>query len=432
MGELWGAGRHLLLAWTSAIALATAIGISAAAASPLRPLEDLIPGDSCVGETEADQVPQKPADGRLRYGIHPLVKAGQVGPLPAGAVPETPRRTHSALVRLRPDSGPFVLRLNRFFWSRRSEGVRRYLALADRFTSRGYLVELQLRYHPNERQEGHIRRWTRFVRTVVRRFGRNERVVGIQVANEVNLTFSPDSSDGAYEGARAALVRGVIAAKREARRRGHQQLEVGFNWFYRTDPASESRFWEYLADRGGARFVRALDWIGLDAYPDTFFPPVELPGDERDGMVNAMSTLRCYARIADIPRSIPMRVEENGWPTPPGRPYQRQASFLRNAVDAVHDFRGTYNVTDYRWFNLRDADTGDPRLAQRFGLMESDYDRKPAFRVYERLVDRRSVRRSPGMTLGGATIQPGARSVADTTGIGSCTLSTRARRFREC
>ncbi len=158
-------------------------------------------------------------------------------------------------------------------------------------------------------------------------------------------------------------------------------------------PANEQSFWEYLKDRGGRRFVRAVDWIGLDAYPDTFFPPVEPPGEERDGMVNAMSTLRCLARIPEIPRRTPMKVEENGWPTPPGRPYERQAQFLRNVVDAVHDFRGTYNVSDYRWFNLRDADTGDPRLAQHYGLMESDYDRKPAFSVYRRMVDRRSRRR---------------------------------------
>jgi hypothetical protein len=284
-----------------------------------------------------------------------------------------------------------VVRLNRFFWSKRSEGVERYLRLADRFTSRGYLVELQLRYHPDERQEGHIRRWTRFVRRVVRRFGANERVVAIQVTNEVNLTFSPDSSDGAFDRARGALVRGVIAAAHAVRRQGYGQLEVGFNWFYRTDPANERSFWESIRDRGGQRFVRAVDWIGLDAYPDTFFPPVEPPGEERDGMVNAMSTLRCLARVPGIPRSTPMKVEENGWPTPPGRPYGRQAGFLRNAVDAVHDFRGTYNVTDYRWFNLRDADTDDPRLAQHYGLIESDYDRKPAFGAYERLVEQRSV-----------------------------------------
>ena len=42
-------------------------------------------------------------------------------------------------------------------------------------------------------------------------------------------------------------------------------------------------------------------------------------------------------------------------------------------VGAVHDFRGTYNVTDYRWFNLRDGNTEDPQPFQHFGLFTSDY-----------------------------------------------------------
>jgi hypothetical protein len=52
----------------------------------------------------------------------------------------------------------------------------------------------------------------------------------------------------------------------------------------------------------------------------------------------------------------------------------------------VHDYRGTYGVTDYRWFNLRDGDTNSPLLFQHFGLLESDYDPKPALRRYARLV----------------------------------------------
>jgi len=64
-------------------------------------------------------------------------------------------------------------------------------------------------------------------------------------------------------------------------------------------------------------------------------------------------------------------------------------------VRAVHDFRGTYNVTDYRWFNLRDADTSSPVLFQHFGLLEDDYDRKPAFAAYRSLVRELSVRGRP-------------------------------------
>jgi hypothetical protein len=67
-------------------------------------------------------------------------------------------------------------------------------------------------------------------------------------------------------------------------------------------------------------------------------------------------------------------------------------------VPAVHDFRGTYNVTDYRWFNLRDGDTSSPQLFQHFGLMEDGYVKKPAFPIYARFVESLSTRsfRRPG------------------------------------
>jgi hypothetical protein len=339
---------------------------------------------ACVGDTEADAVPQKPGP-RLRFGITPLPQAGQIGPVPADALPEQPARTQSALAALRPPGAPFVLRLNRFFWSDGEAGFRRYLDLASRFTSRGYLVELQVRYHPSAQQGGDIPAWEAHVRDVVRRFGANPRVVALQITNEVNFSFSADSSDGSYQNAREALVRGVIAAKDESRRRAFGRLAIGFNWAYRLDPGSEQSFWQGVRDRGGQAFVRSLDWIGLDAYPGTVFPPESDADGYRDGMVNAMSALRCYATVPGIPASVPMKVEENGWPTFPGRSEEDQAEFLDRMVRAVSDFRGTYNVSDYRWFNLRDGDTSAPQPFQHFGLLRSDYTPKPAFQRYRRL-----------------------------------------------
>jgi hypothetical protein len=339
----------------------------------------------CIGETEAEGVPQKPGPA-LRVGVTPGVQTGQLGTGPSPPrTPEDPVRHLAALDRLRPAGAPFVLRLHRFFWSDGEEGVRRFLALAHRYTDRGYLVELQLRYHPDERQEGAIAAWTAHVRDVVRRFGANPRVVAIQVTNEVNLTFSPDSSDGAYDRARDALVEGVVAAQDEKRRRGFGQLEIGFNWAYRTDPASEQSFWNGVRDKGGKRFADAVDWVGLDAYPGTFFPPAEAPGEERDGMVNAMSSLRCYLKTPGIPETVPIHIEENGWPTSPSRPEEQQAVVAETLFRAVHDFRGTYNVSDYRWFNLRDGDSTSPNYQVRYGILRDDYTEKPAFGVLQRL-----------------------------------------------
>jgi len=130
-----------------------------------------------------------------------------------------------------------------------------------------------------------------------------------------------------------------------------------------------------------------VDWVGLDAYPGTFFPPVEYPGGGRDGMVAAISSLReCWMARVGLSPSVPIHVEENGWPTGPGRSEAQQAEELRTMVTAVHDFRGTYNVTDYRWFDLRDHRTSSANLQHHYGLLRDDYSPKPAFEAYRRLV----------------------------------------------
>jgi hypothetical protein len=369
------AAAVLIAALVTVLALASAPGAAAQSGPP-----------ACVGDTEADAVPRRPGP-RLRFGITPLVQAGQIGAQPAPAVPEQPARTNAALALLRPAGAPFVLRLNRFFWSDGEAAFRRYLGLAKRFTSRGYEVELQVRYHPSPSQEGDIGAWTRHVREVVRRFGANPGVVALQITNEVNIGYSPDSSDGSYTGARDALVKGVIAAKDEVGKRGYGRLKIGFNWAYRQDPATEQSFWQGVRDRGGRAFVAALDWFAVDAYPGTVFPPSEATTEDyRDGMVNAMSALRCYAQVPGIPPSLPMKIEENGWPTFPGRSFDTQADVLEAMVRAVSDFRGTYHVSDYRWFNLRDGDSSSPQPFQHFGLMTDDYTPKPAFGRYRRLV----------------------------------------------
>jgi hypothetical protein len=368
----------------------------ATAAATLPPAAGAQSGDQqCTGEASADAVPQKP--GRpIRFGITPGAQTGQLGSGPQPPrIPEDPAQQVAALHKLRPNGTiPFVLRLHRFFWSDGEAGVQRFLTLADRYTREGFLVELQLRYHPAPDQEGDIEAWTRFVRQVVDRFGPNRRVVAIQVTNEVNLPFSPDSSDGAYSKGEEALVQGVLAAKDEARAKGYGQLEIGFNWAYRSTPQDDDAFWAYLRDHGGAAFVNSLDWIGLDAYPGTFFPPAEAPGRERDGMVNAMSSIRCFAARAGIPESKPIHIEENGFPTSasPDRSEQRQVDVMRTLVQAAQDFRGTYNVSDYRWFNLRDGDSTSPNFQVRYGLLHDDYTQKPAFAVYRDLVEKLAAR----------------------------------------
>jgi hypothetical protein len=202
--------------------------------------------------------------------------------------------------------------------------------------------------------------------------------------NEVNNGLSPDASDGAYPGARDALPQAIVAAADERRRGGLAGLEIGMNWFYRLSPDYEYAFWQELGQKGGPELARSLDWVGLDAYPGTFFPP----GPRyRESMVNAMSSLReCYMPLAGLGRDTPIHVSENGYPTGPGRSDEEQSTALGQMVRAVHDFSGVYNVRDYRWFLLRDGNSDANDFQQAYGLLRDDYSPKPAFETYRALI----------------------------------------------
>jgi len=68
-----------------------------------------------------------------------------------------------------------------------------------------------------------------------------------------------------------------------------------------------------------------------------------------------------------------------------------QASALDQLVHAAAAFARADNVTDYRWFNLRDsvARGSATRVGATFssdGLLRADYTREPAFAVYRRLI----------------------------------------------
>jgi hypothetical protein len=316
------------------------------------------------------------------------VQAGQLGPLPATALPDDPVRDLAALAELKPTRHPFVVRLTRLFYSGGDAGIAAMRRRALTFARRGYLVEIQVRYHPDSAHDGDVAGFASWVRRAVDVLGAVRGVIALQVTNEVNFPLSADSSDGAYKNARDALVRGVIAAKAEARHKRFRRLTIGFNWFYTNAPPSEQQLWSYLGRAGGPTFAQSVDWVGLDIYPGTFFPPVDTPGGERDAIVNALSALRnCYLPRAGIGASTPIHVEENGWPTdPPLRTYAQQVSVMQTMVRSFDDYRGTYDVSDYRWFNLRDADSSSLNFQQQYGLLDSSYRPKPAFAAYRRLV----------------------------------------------
>jgi hypothetical protein len=65
-----------------------------------------------------------------------------------------------------------------------------------------------------------------------------------------------------------------------------------------------------------------------------------------------------------------------------------QVAAMKAAVKGVNAVRRTYNISDYRWFDLRDADSSSSSFESQYGLMRDDYTPKPAFGSYRKLVAR--------------------------------------------
>jgi hypothetical protein len=337
--------------------------------------------DPACRQSYADDAPRPGPP--IGFGIGPRL-AGEVGA--AQTTPTVPENRRLRDRRLRELQGPNALavRLNRLFQADGRRGIRRFRRLARHYGSLGLEVTVQVRYHPTPEQEGDIAAWLDYVRRVVRAFGPNERVTALQITNEVNIAVSPNTSDGAYENAVEALARGVPAAKREARRRGYEQLAIGFNYAWRYGDA-DADFWRGVAAAGGGRLRRATDWVGLDAYPGTFVPATF--ADPGDALLEAVAQVReCYMPLAGFGERTPIRVDELGYPTGPNRSEEAQVAALSDFVRTLHRYRGTYRIEEVFWFGLRDNNSAGPTFQSFFGLLRDDYSRKPAFRAYKRLI----------------------------------------------
>lgn len=384
---------------TSSAAAAVALSFSLLAASAA----GQTPYD-CYGSVGSGPEPE--GGPPLVFGLYPLEGAGQIG---VPAEPVTVDRVKRA-ERLRelqpPGKHPLVMHLYTHWRGQQTTlDEQTQLAPLRELTALGYQAEVVVRYMPDDGgTPDDPDAYAQFVRSLVRLLGPDKRVKAIQVTNEANQVGAPDAADGAFAHRFEALVKGVVAADDEARRGGFD-LDVGFNWFYRQPPNVEEEMWGYLRDNAGPEFHAALDWVGLDAYPGTFFPPSTGPegqsGDARGFMRNAMSLLReCLMKEAKIAESVPIHVTENGWPTGPGRSEEQQVSMLQQMLGAVWDYRGNYNVTDYRFFTLRDGDTSSPNFQQHYGLLRDDYSPKPAFAAYRSLIEERG---APAPAPAGAT-----------------------------
>jgi hypothetical protein len=329
----------------------------------------------------------------MTFGIYPGGAAGSVGPT-GPPKPENPALRLAALEQLRPAGRPFVLHLYVGYTGpggySAQEQIGQEIAA---YGHAGLQTEVALCYRPADGgSEADVAGFVAFVRAAIASFAREPGFVSAQVTNEANAGGAPNTSDGYYKDARDALIRGVIAAHDLVRADHLHQVQVGFNWAYSTDQR-EHAFWSYLRRVGGRRFVDALNWVGLDAYPFTWnSPPAPgSPGGLAAGTASfidgALKRLRSsYLPLAGIPHSVPLRITENGYPTGPGRTEAMQVTVMRAGIEAVYRARSTYNITGYRWFDLRDADSSSSSFESQYGIMRDDYSPKPAFAAYQQLV----------------------------------------------
>jgi hypothetical protein len=326
----------------------------------------------------------KPAQ-RLRFGIDPEL-AGSVGSSQNAAKPVNETKTLRALRALRPRGKELVLRVNRLFESDGQAGIRRFKQIIGRYARQGFDTELQVRYHPTGGQVGNIPAWIRYVRHVVDVFGPNPHLVAMTITNEINIAISPNTSDGAYPKAEQALIQGIIAAHREAQRRGFKQLRFGFTYAYCFNSSADAAMFSGLRS-GGKAFRKALGFVGVDYYPEL------VPGSASSIPAATLQMMarvrRAFMPLAGLGSNVPIWITENGYDTTPGKvTYSRQRAVLLQMVNTIRRAAKTFNVTDYRWFNLRDNLSTSPGFAETSGLLTDTYVRKPAFAAYKRLIQR--------------------------------------------
>jgi hypothetical protein len=365
--------RSRLTSAAAAVALLLAVPATAAA-----------PGDDYCLTADAPAPTAVPQP--IGFGITPLA-AGSAGVAQLEPAPREQAKDLEALRGLQPRGRTLTLRLNRMFWADGEAGVRRFAALVDAYAKAGFTSELQVRYHPPEGAEGDLAAWEDYVRLAARVLGQRRSVTALSITNEANFTASPNTSDGAYDGVREAIVRGTVAARRELDRIGRRDVKLGFSFAWRWAPNSDKGFWDELGTLATPEFREAVDYVGLQLYPHLVWPPAPLPGRTlTEEVVEPLTLMRqCYLPKAGL-QDVDLWVTENGYPTNLGRDEQSQDASLRETVQAVHRWSGTLGVTDYRWFNLRDNNSDGPDLFDAVGLLRDDYSRKPSYGTFRQLV----------------------------------------------
>ena len=312
------------------------------------------------------------------FGIYSGGAAGTDQGLATGT-PEDPERVSAALDALQGARREFIVRAYVAFTGESTDveiGSTSPAKVLEGYAVNGRKLDLVLCCWD---EHGNPEAWTRYVRNAVRRYG--PWLASLQIGEEPNLYQYP--GDGRFFPQIVPnLVAGVLAAKEEASKLGHG-IQVGVNSVPCFDP--NDRFWKAFASAVTPAFLEALDYVALDFFPGVFRPlaAVELAPAVK-GVITHFRSVTLEA--AGIPKSLPIHIGENGWPTAPDRSYERQSEVIETVVRTIVGLSGELNITQYEHFALRDADSSNPDFFHQFGLLRDDYTPKPAFEAYRRLI----------------------------------------------
>ncbi|MGW9676809.1 hypothetical protein ACWGUN_27210 [Streptomyces koyangensis] len=322
------------------------------------------------------------ASAPLLFGVYPGGATGDdAGGLAVGP-PDDPAQVSAALDLLQgsPDR-PFLVRAYTHFDDTTRPGGPHPTVTpvgAERYATGARRLDLVAQYRS---AAGDVDGYCAFLGELVEQYGPVTRT--LQVAEEPDVTTNP-VLDGYHPRVREVIVRGVPAAAARARALGHTHLRIGFNTTPLFGPATA--FVAELTALGGREFTDALDYVGLDFFPDVFRPVATAD------LAPAVAGLLRHHREAVLAPAglghLPLHITEHGWPTGPERHPERQAEVVETVVTAVAELAGPLRLSGYTHFALRDADSSRPGLFHRFGLTTDDYAPKPAFDALRALVAR--------------------------------------------
>ena len=287
--------------------------------------------------------------------------------------PDNPAAIQAALDELQGDAPTFLVRAYLHYKGERKTANHTPLQ-PQQYAVRGRKLDLVLCYQTHDTN---MDNWRAFIEHTVDEYG--EYLGALQITEETNV--AGHGMDGDYPAAKQALITGIIAAKNALRSRG-LHAAVGFN---ATPMFAPDTYWHELGAQATPDFLAALDYVGLDFFPDVFRP---IPADQLEQTIEFViqSLRKRDLPAAHIETGVPIRITENGWPTGVGRSPEKQADILARIVRTLYAIKDTYNLTHYEFFQLRDGNTGNSDTLHHFGMMDDAYAPKPAFEIYKKLI----------------------------------------------